>query len=320
MSNLSTYLKIAHAGPSERKDIIERAIPRELGTYDGDGKIVSVRELLLTEAIESTTLIQTEMYSTVMEGAEPQRCFRQAVPMFRTNGNTLRVPYGSSGTYASEVAEGSEVPIGQQDYAYRDFTIKKYGTRPLITRELIDDGLFDAVAMEVRKAGASVENRLNQLVLSCLLDNAGNEHDTAGSNQGIKAIASAVGLVKEKGYIPDTIVLCPQAEALTLKEFVPTGYVGADAAMAGRLPSLMGLRVFTCGVTDDSPTYTWQYDSDGDIGMLVYDSRNAGGIAMRRDLTVSRYEDPIRDLVGCTVTARFGVNYLAANAICRVEY
>ena len=97
---LATYLKLASAGPGEAKQIIEHKIPRELTTYDSDGKVVRVRELLVSEAIESTTLIQTEMYNTVMAGAEPVKYMRQALPVIGAKGNTLTVPLGESGTYA----------------------------------------------------------------------------------------------------------------------------------------------------------------------------------------------------------------------------
>lgn len=315
---LETYLQLTRAGPHERKDLVS-TLPRELGTV-WDGETVPVRELLLTEKIESTTLIQTEMYRTVMEGAEPAKCMRQALPVINCTSNSLRITLGESGTYAAEVAEGAEIPVDVQDYSYRDFSIKKYGVRPLITRELVDDGLFDVVAMEVRKAGLRIENTLNQQALTMLLDSATNEKDTGGTDQGIKAIAGAIGLVKADGFAPDTVILSPAAEALVFKEFVPAGYVGTDAVMQGRLPNVLGLRAFTCGAADASSTYTWDYDTDSEIGMIVADSRNSVPIAMRRDIALERYSDPIRDLVGCSVTARFGVNYLFGDAICRIEY
>lgn len=317
---LETYLKIAYAGPAETKQIIEREIPRNLGTIH-DGKPVAVRELLLTESIEGTTLIQTEMYNTVVEGAEPQKCFREALPIFHTSTDTLRVPIGATGSYAAQVAEGTEIPMGEQDYSYRDFDILKYGVRPMITNEMIEDSKFDVVAQEVKKAGAKVENKLNQLHLTTLLDNAGNEHDCAGSNLGVKAIGSAAALIRADGFNPDSVVLSPPAEGLVLNEFVPSNYVGAQTVMnSGQVPKIIGLDSRVCGVADDSDTYTWGYAADGNIGMLVLDSSEAGATAMRRDISLAKYADPVRDLVGCSVTARFAVNYLQANAIARVEY
>ncbi|MCK5431332.1 MAG: hypothetical protein KAJ03_01245, partial [Gammaproteobacteria bacterium] len=160
----------------------------------------------------------------------------------------------------------------------------------------------------------------NQVGLTELLDDAGLEHDTAGSNQGIKAVAAAIGVMKKQNYIPTDIILAPLAESMVMKEFVPTGYTGADAVMAGRLPNMLGLNVHNCNVTDASGTYTWDYDADGEIGMILIDKFNAGAIGMRRDITIEKYDDPIRDLMGMSVTARFDVDSLQTNAICRVEY
>ena len=316
---LSKYLEIAHAGNAEGRKLAQ-SIPRALGHYDHENKLVSVRELLLTEAIESTTLIQTEVYKTVMEGAQPAICMREALPTINMTSKSMDIVKRPAGRYAGEVAEGAEIPIKNDDYSKATFTAKKYGERPLITKELIEDSQFDVIAMEIQAAGRAIENTLNQVGLTELLDDAGLEHDTAGSNQGIKAVAAAIGVMKKQNYIPTDIILAPLAESMVMKEFVPTGYTGADAVMAGRLPNMLGLNVHNCNVTDASGTYTWDYDADGEIGMILIDKFNCGAIGMRRDITIEKYDDPIRDLMGMSVTARFDVDSLQTNAICRVEY
>jgi HK97 family phage major capsid protein len=317
---LETYLKIAFAGPAESKQIIEREIPRNLASYH-EGKLIRTRELLLSESVEGTTLIQTQMYATVMEGAQPQRCFREALPIFNTTSDTLRVPLGAAGAYASEVAEGAEIPSEEQDYSYRDFVVKKYGVRPLITNEMIEDCKYDMISQEVMYAGAKMENTLNQLHLTALLDNAGLEHDTAGTNQGVKAMGSAQTLMRNAHYNPSVTIMHPQAEGSVLSGFTLTNYAGSQSVLnSGQVPTILGMDARVCGVSDDSDTYTWGYDTDGYIGMLVLDAMKAGATAMRRDISLERYSDPIRDLLGVAVTARWGVNYLQANAIARVEY
>lgn len=323
---LRTYLKLAleEPGPSGRKAIIEREIPRELGTYH-DGNLEPVRELLLSTAIESTTLVQTEMYNTVIEGAEPFKCMRQALKVLPMTANTLTVPVGEAGSYAGEVAEGAEIPIATQDYSAVTFTAKKYGVRPVITKEMVEDALYPVIEMEVRKAGAKLENTLNQLALTELIDNtSANEYDSnvgaaTITAAGTKAIVNALANCKADGFLCDTIVLSPSAEAIVMAEFTPTSYVGAEAVASGRLPNIMGLKAFTCGVADAS-SQTWEYNSDGDIGMVVFDSQNSSMIGMRRDITVERYEDPIRDLVGMIATMRCAVDTLQANAGARIEY
>ena len=317
---LKTYLKIGLEEPNGRalQHIVE-TIPRSLGAYH-DGKVEPVRELLLSTAIESTTLIQTEMYATVLEGAEPWKCMRQACTVLPMKANTLTIPVGEVGSYAPEVAEGAEIPISDQDYTAVTLTAKKYGVRPMITDEMVADALYPVIEMEIRKAGAKLENTLNQIALTNLIDNtSANEHDTGGNNQGIKAIASAIKKVKADGFIPDRIVLHPDAEALIMADYIPTGYVGAEAAQSGKLPNLLGLSPFITNVADAS-SETWEYNSDGDIGMVVFDSGNSTVIGERQPITIKRYEDIVRQLQGGTVSARWAVGTLQANAGARIEY
>ena len=319
---LKKYLQYAHAGPAEQKHILE-SIPAKKAHYH-DGKPETVRELLLSTAIESTTLVQTEMYNTVLEGAEPFKCMREAIPIFRTTAGTLRVPKGETGTYASIVAEGAEIPNLDQDYGSTDFTIYKYGVRPLITQEMVDRGLYDVIELEARKAGMRIENALNTESMSVILENTGNSADVGNTSATtatlLANVAKAIGENQTDGFMGDTLILHPACYGSILGAFtgLAATSVGETAVRAGQIPTLLGMRVFVCSVTDTSSTYTWGWGVDGYVGGMVLDSRNAGAIAMERDIYVDRYQDPIRDLVGLSVKARFGYNYLHANASCRI--
>jgi len=313
---LQKYLEIAR---TEQNQKIIASLPKELGMIHG-GKLVAVKELLLSEAIESTTLIQDEAYRTVIEGAEPSKCIRSAIPTIQMKSNTMNITIGESGTYAPKVAEGAEIPINVQDYAPVEFKTDKYGVRPLITSELIEDSMFSIVDIELKKAGNRIENSINQVGISKLIDGAGLEHDTAGADQGIKAIAAAVSAVRAKGFNPDTLIMHPEAEAVVLQEFVPTNYYPTEAIVkTGIVPSVLGLKTYTCGVTDDA-TQTWGYAADGEMGMVIMDSNAGAALGMRRDITVNNYNDAIRDMIGLSVTARFDIELLNSDAVCRVEY
>lgn len=328
---LAKYLECAYGESSKGRKELDSYLRRkeaELGrplTHYHEGKVVKTRELLASTQIESTTLVQTEFHDTVIAGAKYATCMRQAVPVFRAKGPTYRATIKESNAattaYASVVSEGADIPVRTQDYSYVDITVRKIGERPLITSELIEDGKFDVVAMEVENTGIRCENKLNYDTFDSMLENSGDEHDSAGSNLGTKAIASAAGVVKAKGFNPDTVVMHPELETLVIRDFVPGNYYGSETVQnTGRIPQLLGLRAFTWGGTSSGTTYTYDYDSDGDMGGIVYDSKAAGCIAMARDLTVEKYNDPVKDLLGCTVTMRYGGSYLQANAIARLEY
>ena len=317
---LRTYLDIGLNAPTGRA--LERAvskIPRELGTVF-DGKVEPVRELLLTTAIESTNLIQTEMYKTVVEGAEPFKVMRQALNVLPMGAATLDIPVGEAGSYAREVAEGAEVPISTQDYSKVTFTAKKIAERPVITDEMVADALYPVIELELRKAGAKLENKINQMAIVELVDNSSaNEHDTNGSNQGIKAIAAAVAKVEADGFMPDRIVMCPGFKAGLMAEFVPTGFSGADTVMTGKLPNLLGLQAFVSNVVHTTAA-SWAYAAGDNIGAVVFDSQNSTMLGIRQDITVKRYDDVVRMLQGTVVSARVAVDTLQANAGARIKY
>lgn len=318
-SLLETYYEIAMNPESSIVKSLAASIPKNVG-YNHDGTLHRVKELLLTEAIESTTLIQAEVHATVMEGSEPSVCIRNALQTIPMKTKELSWTIGETGSYAPEVPEATDIPIANQDYDSVDFKAKKYGVRPLISNELLSDSPFALAEIEMRKAGRMVENRLNQNGITELIDSAGLEHDTAASNQGIKAIAAAVSKVRAAGFNPDTLIMHPSAEALVLAEFVPTNYFPTEAIVrTGMVPSLLGLKAYTCGVTKNG-TQEWDYDTDGDIGMVILDSNAGGAIGMRRDITVENYDDPIKDMAGMTVTSRFDVEVIIPNASCRVEF
>jgi len=336
-------LEAAVAGPAEKKAIQAQIINRDLAAFEKttgtrymvegeDGKLKPARELLLSDDIESTTLIQTEINRTVMEGSEPAKCFRNAVPIFNMNANTMQINIGETGTYAPFIAEGSEIPINTQAYTARTWTSKKFGERPMITREMVDDSLFSVVELEVRKAGFRIENTLNQWMLQVLIEGAGNEHDiaaAAGVIAGVTAVIAARQANSADGFISDTIVLHPAMTNYLYKDFVP-GYnvLAQQYTNTGQLPNVMGCRVFECGVeltSTSSPTkvsaagYDWNPPADAKIGGLVFDSKSCGGIGMRQDIRVERYADPVRDLIGMSTTMRAACQYGVANAICRIE-
>jgi len=323
---LIKFLELERADNSERNKIIA-TLPKELAYFDFEGKPYDkpARELLLSEAIESTTLIQTEVSKTVAEGSEPAKCWRDHIQTIHIKGNAYSWIYGETGTYAGKVAEGAEIPIDTQDYSPATFTCVKRGVRPLITRELVEDGLFSIVELELRKAGFRVENAINAECIDEILADSGSAFDTvttAGA-MGVKAVVSAMAQVEGYGFQASDIVMCPGFQAYVLRDYVPAVYAGSPGEVAlggGKLSSIMGLSPGVSNVTYSGGTYTWRYTTDGDIGALVYDRNSAGGLVFARDITVDQYSDPIHDLVGCSVTARFDAQSMLANSIVRIQY
>ena len=321
---LADYLEMAHMGPSELKMAVERRVPRNLAYMAEDGKIENARELLLSEGLAATNLIPTEAYATVIEGSEPAKCMRNVLPIFRMSTEVMTVPIGETGSYAKRVAEGAEIPIGTQTYTPVTFTAAKYGERPLITREMVADAKFDVIAQEIRKVGYKIENSLNQVALSAILEGSGTAADCGNAGTGaafVAGIATAVGGLIGLGFTPTDTVYYPTAYGAVINQVSGLNSTSADTVLrTGRIPALFGTNSHICGVVDTSATYTWGYGSDNNIGALVVDRNAAGGIGLREDIAIEQYSDPIRDLVGMKIVARFDAQKFQANAIYRVQY
>ena len=313
---------LEHAGPERRKELARKVDPK-LYFELADGSRKPVRELIQSADANSTTLVQAEVYRTVIEGATPAVAMRNALDSIQMNSNQLRVNYGAAGVYAPEIAEGAEYPVYIQDYTPVTFTAKKYGQSPAITRELVIDWLFDVLNVEIKVAAAAVENRLNYQALDAILEGSGTEHDTTGSNQGVKAVAAAIGVNKTANYLPTDLVLHPEAEAILLQDYIPTGayYQVGNATTTGAVPApVLGLNAHGVGVSTSGTTYTWGYGADSEIGMLVLDRNRGAKIGMREDTRVEQFEEPLRDLTRINVSIRFDVQVIQANAITRIEY
>jgi len=320
---LADYLEMAHMGPSELKRAIETRVPRKLAYAGEDGKIENARELLQSEGLAATNLIPTEVYATVIEGSEPAKCMRNVLPIFRMPTQVMTVPYGETGSYASQVAEGAEVPISTETYNVATFTAVKYGERPLITREMVADAKFDVIAQEIRKAGYKIENALNREALSVILESSGTAHDCANAGTTAAAftgLSTCVGGLIGLGFSPTDIIFYPTTYGALLGHVAALNAGAANTALGGGLNGLFGCRTHICGIADNSSTYTWGYGTDNYIGALVVDRNAAGGIGIREDVSIEQYSDPIRDLVGMKVTARLDAASFVANATYRLQY
>ena len=309
---LTKMLQIAFANNSERKRIVNSpSTERVLKPYLGDAKF---KALLQTEAMNENYLVQEEVFKTISEGAEPFKVMRDVLPIIKTDSYSVRVVKGQTGSYAEDIAEGAKVPIDTQVYDKEDISIKKIGTRPLITNELIEDSLFDIVELELKKAGSRMENKLNRDALVEILTDTSagtTDIDPSSTHIAVSDLAAARAAVEGNNYMPDTLVTHPSAEGylLTDSNLVYASYAGTNKTLTtGKLPQILGLTPYTLSVTTGTTSHYWDgTDAANHYYAFLIDSKAHTYIAMRRDLTVEEYDDPIHDIYGIACTMRYGV-------------
>ncbi|MDD2753922.1 MAG: phage major capsid protein [Methanothrix sp.] len=325
---LSMYLAYDYADNKDKHQILNSIPTREMHAYlEGDEiKTANVRELLISGSVQDTTLIQTEFYNTVMQGAEPMQCMRRFLPTINlSTGNTLSIPVSSAGAYADDVLEGQDITPKNAGYEPVTITVGKIGDAPLITDEMVADSSYGLIALEVAKSGRRVENKFNRNVLAVILGASGLQtHDTTGSNQGVAAVAEAKAKVADYNWLADKLVAHPRLGAKLLTESFPnvnySGY-NADAVRTGSIGTqILGLDYMETSVNPLATGKTWGYSSDGYYGGIVADAMNLGATVIRNDIQVENFRDPIKQIQGATTTMRFKAGIINATAGCAIIY
>jgi len=288
-------------------------------------RINGYKALLQSEAtaINDSTLVQEEVFGQIIAGAQPLICFREAIPIVTGDSYQTRFIKGQAGTYADEVSEAGAIPIDTEDFTKLDVKIKKYGTRPLITQELIDDCLFSIVEEELSWAGRKMENTLNRKCLEAFLITTGslittNTLNPTGTHISVSDIPLMNAKIKKANFQPNVMILHPTAEGylLTDSNLAYASYRGNQGMLdSGKVSGFMGLTPFVCTATDRATAPLWDDTTAGsDVTCMIFDAQRFARIVMKKDLTINQYEDPIHDLVGISCTMRYGITTINENA------
>jgi len=282
------------------------------------------------EAVSESTLVQEEVFNTIVEGAEPYKCFREVLPITPAESYSTRVVKGESGYYANEVAEGASITVDTQEYSKVDIPITKYGVRPLITRELIDDSLFDIIDLELRKAGMAMENKFNRVCLNEIINSSRaistNTLSPAGPHITVSDLALARSKIIKKNWGEVSVAVThPTAEGYLLQDsnIAYASYMGSSAPLTtGNIPTLMGLTPHTCTATDLASSPVWDDTTAGsDVTALIFsNTAPLAMVRMRHDLKVTDYDDPIHDLHGISLLMRYGVRVINESAGAKIYH
>ena len=287
----------------------------------------SFRELIFSRADESD-FVQTHVWMEIAEEAKKREVGRQLVETIRPKDNIVQIDIDpAEGATAPTVAPGTEIPSKTENVTSSKITCFKIGTRPIITGEMIEDSLFPAVGKQLRYAGRRVALREDLVIMRQVRYNTAettytvsdsslsNNVDTAGTMTD-NNISSAIDYIETDGFQPDTAAFHTNlmADIRTETAFaINAGWTkGASATMEKGTPgSLWNLNII-------STNHGLSATADHVAGMIL--DKSAGvRFALRRDTTVKNYEDPIRDLVGMSVTKRLNAGIINEDAMCSIQ-
>jgi len=263
-----------------------------------------LHEVLLSDVSQATA----KVLDVIWEAAKPNLVGRELAVVVAQDVPVLKVPRAKL-SKAYEVAEGAEIPVGTEDYDSVTLTPRKYGVRPLISREMVEDAEWDVIEYQLAEAGRAMADLETEKIIAQMISDAGNS--IAAGTGGTLAYNDVVNILKEcltDNFTPDVIAVHPSELADLLKDTAiqkAMEWGGPAVAPTGKVANLLGMKVL---VSTRIPSGT----------ALVVDSKHAGVLFIRRDITAEDYEDPVKDLAGVAVTSRWAYTTLRAEAIGKI--
>lgn len=272
---------------------------------------------------EVDVLFRNQLEAVVAEGAQTRQIARDAANVMTVDTRVGDVSIAQDDEFAGPVGQGAEIRDDRESYEPIQWNTEKYGQGARITDELLQQANVDLIERNIQFLGRAVENAINRVWLTHLVDNAEHTVDRVheSDSPNYKALNRAVGEVDEANFMPDSYVSNPTFRTALFEDegirFADRS--GSDETVRERtFDPLLDLDHYgASGNTyddGDSPQWpgggeSWGYDETGDVGAVTYDSNHSHVILYApngNDIEVKDYEDPIRDLQG--VNARVHVD------------
>lgn len=275
----------------------------------------NINELLTTsQGTEGSLLIEKKIYDTLIEAVEKNKIPREQIATYVAPsgipGSSIDIDYETSDSLAvREIAEGAAVPLDVVEYTSTNYKPKKYGVRPLITKEMQEDGKFDLLLQNISRAGKEMAENETSLIVTDALDNAANTI-SGGASITVANITRGMQYLEDSDYVPTTMFVGPEVanDLRNIDTFVDADKLGStEMRMNGFVGKLFGMDVIR--VSGNLMTTTTAY---------IIDKNEAIVLVEKRPITVEQYDDLTHDMSGAVVTQRLKAGVRRSSAICKI--
>ena len=209
------------------------------------------------------------------------------------------------------VAEGAEIPLGNAAYTNTNVKPKKYGIRPQITREMLEDGKWNLIEHNLRYAALKLAENENSLTVTAL-DGASNTV-AGGAAITIANITTGMQHLEGASMKPRVLFVGPEVmnDLRNIDTFAEVNKYGSNEMMrTGVVGKIYGMDVVVVS-TDGLTGYT-------STTAYVVDPVHAFVVAEKRPVTVEQYDDVTHDMQGAVITQRVAVATLRGQAIAKI--
>lgn len=251
--------------------------------------------------------ILTDIYRTVSEAVRTKLIGTNLVSMRLgpgdIPGNTLNIVHQTKNSLAVHlVGEGAEIPISTEDTYFYQVQPRKWATRPLVTREMIEDSLFAVMERQLREAGYQMARNLDRNIILLNLRRGSGNTVTGVAAITVANIATAIQNLETNDYVfTDMPIGAAVANDLrNIDTFVEANKAGVNDPSKSLIGTIFGGKVWqTNNLTSSFGASTNATDA------VVMDRDWSLVFAEKRPLTVDRYNDVTRQLEGIVLSARW---------------
>lgn len=274
----------------------------------------TIKELLTTARGTEGSLLIPRLITPLVNSVDRKRLPRELAKQYfgpeSIPGSSIDINLVDEDTSSvTRVAEGAPIPIFVSSYSNTNVKPAKYGGRPQITKEMLEDSLHDLMANEMEQTGRQLADNENTLVITAL-DGAANTV-SGGAAITIANITRARQYLHDNDYQATDLIIGPEVEndLMNIDTFVEADKTGGAATPSTNLiGTIFGMRVWVvspnAGITSTSA--------------YVIDRSQAYVIAEKRPLTVENYDDKTHDVSGIVVTQRIAVSAIRTKAIAKI--
>ena len=256
--------------------------------------------------------ILTDIYRTVTDAVKTKQIGTNLLAMRLGPGDipgtTLDLIHQTKDSLAvHRVGEGAEIPIGTEDTYKYQVSPTKWATRPLVTREMIEDSLFAVMERQLREAGYQMGRALDRDVILLALRQGSGNTVSGGASITVANIATAINNLEKNDYVASDFVIGADVamDLRNIDTFVEANKAGVSDPSKSLIGTIFGMKVWTTN------NLTSNYGaSTNNTDAIVTDRDWSLVFAEKRPLTVDRYNDVTRQLEGIVLSARWDARAL----------
>jgi len=272
-----------------------------------------LEELALTTT-DIASVLPKIIVDQVEEVARAKRVGRSLVRVNRdlvgAKGRSLYIPKRGALT-AYSLSEGEDLSSysTKATYSTVQITPSKIGLQVKITQEAIDGCEFDLIKDHILEAGEAIADKEDKDIITELLTASTSIDAATTGTLAFGDIVKARNKVLTAKYNPNALVIHPDQEADLLQDdrFIDASAYGArEPILNGEIGKIAGLKVFVT-----------QNMTSGKA--IVLDTTRAAVLAIKRELTLKRWDNPSTDSVELNFYMEYGVEIVNDDAICIIN-